>query len=245
MQTLTLIVPFEIPESQEDVFLKQWHDVAQPLRHAPGLLFARLYKVDTDLEEYLVRELDFHWLRARPNARARFRFMTLVAWESRAHDEAAIRSSRRMRRIAFPGYGGYYRQAFGDTGPKEDVLESKKPTTMQTFTLIVPFEVPEGQEDVFLKQWHDVVDGMERPEGALGPGLYEEDIEASEHLLSGEQAQSGEKSDAQARFRFINVAQWATLSHYEAVIRSRRQVKPIAFPGHGAYYRMVAEYTQE
>jgi hypothetical protein len=80
-------------------------------------------------------------------------------------------------------------------------------------------------------------------EGALGPGLYEIDIEAEEHLRSFLSDRLGEGPDARAKFRFVNVAEWASVSHYEAVMRSRSQVKPITFPGHGAYYRIAAEYT--
>lgn len=113
---------------------------------------------------------------------------------------------------------------------------------MQTLTLIVPFEVPEGQEEEMRQQFKAVVEGMGTVEGSLGPGLYELDPEAEGHLRSFLAEQLGEGPDARAQYRFVNVAEWASPAHYITVMNSRRQVKPITFTGHGAYYRAVGAY---
>ncbi|HEY4389641.1 MAG TPA: hypothetical protein VGN34_34805 [Ktedonobacteraceae bacterium] len=235
MQKLTLIVPFEVPEGQEREMRQQWHGIGGQLKHAPGFLSIRLYEVDSEVEAHLKRELSFRWLEERPAGKARFRFVVIAEWASLAQYEAAIRSSLPGRSLPFPSYLAYYHLAIGSSRPET-------PSNEQSFTFIVPFEVPEGQEEEMLQQFREIVEGMGRPEGSFGPGLYERDSEAEAHLRGLLSARIGEERLSKTRFRFVNVARWASLTHYETVIRSRSQAKPISFPSHGAYYRVVDEF---
>src|SRR5690242_10594316 len=106
MQTLTLIVPFEVPEGREEEMKQQWHTVAEPLSHAPGFLSARLYQIDTELEAHLRQHIPgLFWLRDR------FRFVNIARWASLAQYEAAIFARRDQKSITFPSYPAYYRIA--------------------------------------------------------------------------------------------------------------------------------------
>jgi quinol monooxygenase YgiN len=242
MQTLTFIVPFEVPEGQEEVMRQQWHVAAEPLSHAEGFLSARLYEIDDKVEGQVRQLPGMSWV-----GKGRFRFVNIAEWASIEHYEAAIRSRRQGGRpIAFSSYPAYYHLA-SDIGKTAEPDRLKEPDSGQGFTFIVPFEVPEGQEAAIRQQFNDVVKDMgqregRRIEGSFGPGLYEIDSEAEEHLRSFLSSQLGEGPDARAQFRFVNVAGWASFAHYEAVIRSRHQAKPITFTGHGAYYHVAARY---
>jgi heme-degrading monooxygenase HmoA len=241
LSLITLIVPFEVPQGQEDAMRKQWHAAAEPLSHAPGFLSARLYEIDTNVEDYVRRIPGMHWVGER-----RFRFVNIAEWTSLSLYETAIRSRREGKPISFPSYPAYYR-LYGNFGNTAEHPILSRIASNPAFTFIVPFEVPEGQEDAMYQQWNAVITGMgqaesEPVEGALGPGLYELDTEAEQHLRSFLSSQLGQGPDARAKFRFVNVAAWASLERYEAVLRSRRYTKPISFPGHGSYYRIAAEY---
>jgi heme-degrading monooxygenase HmoA len=41
---VVLINPFEVPEGQEQEFLKQWREAAEHLRHASGFVLTRLHQ---------------------------------------------------------------------------------------------------------------------------------------------------------------------------------------------------------
>ena len=83
MSSLVLINPFEVPQGQEQEFLKRWQAVAELLQQAPGFLLTRLHE-----------SLD---------PQARFRFINVAEWESPQHFQAAISSEgvqqRSFRRI--------------------------------------------------------------------------------------------------------------------------------------------------
>ncbi|HEY7419853.1 MAG TPA: antibiotic biosynthesis monooxygenase, partial [Ktedonobacteraceae bacterium] len=85
----TYIIPFEVPKGQEDMFHQQWHDMTEPLSHAPGFLSARLYEINPEIEAYVQQHI-FHlkWLEQR------FRFTSIAEWTSIGHFEAAMRFSR-------------------------------------------------------------------------------------------------------------------------------------------------------
>lgn len=245
MQPLTFIVPFEVPEGQEEVMREQWHGAAEPLSHEPGFLSARLYEIDNEAEEYVKRIPGMKWVGER-----RFRFVNIAEWASLEDYEAAIRSRREGKPIAFPSYPAYYR-LYGNFGKAAEQMASKRITDDPAFTFIVPFEVPEGQEEDMHQQWNAVITGMGqteggRVEGSVGPGLYELDTEAEKHLRSFLSSQIGKEpggARSKAKFRFVNVAGWESLARYEAVLRGRRNMKPISFPGHGSYYRVAAKYS--
>nr|BBH87861.1 hypothetical protein KTC_26120 [Thermosporothrix sp. COM3] len=226
MSIVTVIEPIEAPEGQEALVREQWQKMSAALAHATGFLASRLYEVDDEVEARLISELNFQWLRARPAGRARFRFVHIAEWESLAHYNAA---TQRERGLSFPTYPAVYHLHSGASEPK---LTTK---SGQTFSLIALFEVPAGQEAILRQQWQTIVEGMGKVEGSLGPGLYErEPVEEVTSLLSSHPISGTD-------IRFVNVAEWESLAHYGAVIRSRRHVEPITFPNHSAYYHVVAE----
>lgn len=238
MQKLTLIVPFEVPEGREEEMRALWHARAERLSHAPGFLSARLYEINSEVEEYLRQNVPgLAWV-----GEDRFRFVNIAQWTSLEQYEAAIRSTSEQQPIGFPSYPAYYRPVSGVANTVEPV-NTEPVRTGQEFTFIIPFEVPEGQEAEMRRQFREVVEGMGRVEGSLGPGLYELDSDVEKRMHSFLAEQEGKDGDIRATFPFINVAEWASIAHYEAVMRSRRRVQPITFTGHGAYYRVVGEYT--
>jgi hypothetical protein len=79
--------------------------------------------------------------------------------------------------------------------------------------------------------------------GALGPGLYEldRDVEVLSRV-EAESKQGQRAASSQPVFSCIQVAGWASPEQYLTVMRTRANVEPITFPGHGGYYRVVGEY---
>ena len=96
---------------------------------------------------------------------------------------------------------------------------------MQSVTLINAFEVPAGEEEQFLKSWHESAEHMRKAPGFISTKLHE-------------------SLDPQAKFRFINVAQWESVQHFQEAMKSmqdrfrQRRDKFIANP---ALYRVVSE----
>src|SRR5215468_11216956 len=96
---------------------------------------------------------------------------------------------------------------------------------MSTVVLINPFEVPQGQEEEVLTGWHEAARQLEQAPGFLSTRLHE-------------------SLDPQARFRFINVAEWESPQHFQAAMSSeafqqmRLHMPWTAYP---ALYRVVTE----
>ncbi len=237
MQKLTFIVPFEVPAGQEAEMQALWHARAEHLSRAPGFLAARLYRIDAEVEAYLRQNVPgLAWV-----GEDRFRFVNIAQWVSLTHYEAAVSATRQQQPIPFPSYPAYYRLASG-IGKDVEPISKEQSRTGQEITFIIPFAVPAGQEEEMRRQFRAVVEGMGNVEGSFGPGLYELDNDVEKHLRSFLVARDEEGADIRATFPFINVAEWASVAHYEAAMRSRRHVQPITFTGHGAYYRIVGEY---
>lgn len=96
---------------------------------------------------------------------------------------------------------------------------------MQTVILINPFEVPAGEEEQFLKSWNEAADLLRHAPGFLSTRLHE-------------------SLDPQAKFRFINVAQWESPQHFQAAIRSeafQQIARKMPFAAYPALYRVIAE----
>jgi quinol monooxygenase YgiN len=96
---------------------------------------------------------------------------------------------------------------------------------MSPVVLINPFEVPQGQEEAFLKGWREAAEHLRQAPGFLSTRLHE-------------------SLDPQATFRFVNVAEWASPQHFQAAMsseafqQSREKMPFTAFP---ALYRVIAE----
>ncbi len=96
---------------------------------------------------------------------------------------------------------------------------------MQTVILINPFEVLAGEEEQFLQEWHKAAEHLRHAPGFLSTRLHE-------------------SVDPQAKFRFVNVAEWESPQHFQAAMRTEafqqiRQKMP--FPAYPALYRVIAE----
>jgi heme-degrading monooxygenase HmoA len=89
--------------------------------------------------------------------------------------------------------------------------------------LINPFEVPEGTDDEeFLRGWQRAADYMRQQPGFLSSRLH--------RALAPD-----------ARFRFINVAEWASPQDFQAAVTSEqfREIARGAGPGSPALYEVV------
>ena len=90
-------------------------------------------------------------------------------------------------------------------------------------TLINPFEVPEGSDDEeFLLGWQRAADYMRQQPGFLGTRLH--------RALAPD-----------ARFRFVNIAEWASPQDFQAAVTSEefREIARGAGPGAPALYEVV------
>lgn len=96
---------------------------------------------------------------------------------------------------------------------------------MSRVILINPFEVPEGQEEAFRKGWQEAAERLQQAPGFLSTRLHE-------------------SMDPQARFRFVNVAEWESPQHFQAAMSSpafqqvRSQMPWVAYP---TLYQIVSE----
>jgi heme-degrading monooxygenase HmoA len=89
--------------------------------------------------------------------------------------------------------------------------------------LINPFEVPEGiDEDEFLRGWQRAADYMREQPGFVSTRLH--------RALAPD-----------ARFRFINVAEWESPQDFQAAVSSEqfREIAKEASPGSPALYEVV------
>ena len=89
--------------------------------------------------------------------------------------------------------------------------------------LINPFEVPEGTDDEeFLRGWQRAADYMRQQPGFLSSRLH--------RALAPD-----------ARFRFINVAEWASPQDFQAAVTTEqfREIARGAGPGSPALYEVV------
>ena len=91
--------------------------------------------------------------------------------------------------------------------------------------LINPFEVPEGTDDeAFLRGWERAADYLRQQPGFVSTRLH--------RALAPD-----------ARFRFINVAEWASPQEFQAAVTSDefRDIARGAGPGSPALYEVVRE----
>lgn len=96
---------------------------------------------------------------------------------------------------------------------------------MDSAILINPFEVPAGQEEAALRFWEQVANYMRRQPGFIATRLHK--------ALSPE-----------ARFTYVNIAEWESAEHFEAAI-SREEFKKLTessqqrFPHYPALYSVI------
>src|SRR6266849_5582082 len=103
--------------------------------------------------------------------------------------------------------------------------QKERTQAMQTAILINPFEVPAGEEEQFLKAWNEAAELLRHAPGFLSTRLHE-------------------SLDPQAKFRFVNVAQWESPQHFQAAMRTEafEQIsRKMPFTASPALYRVIAE----
>jgi heme-degrading monooxygenase HmoA len=88
--------------------------------------------------------------------------------------------------------------------------------------LINPFEVPEGTDEEFLRGWERAAEYMRQQPGFLSSRLH--------RALRPD-----------ARFRFINVAEWSSPQEFQAAVASEQfgEIAKAASPGSPALYEVV------
>jgi heme oxygenase (mycobilin-producing) len=96
---------------------------------------------------------------------------------------------------------------------------------MSTVVLINPFVVPAGQEEEFLKRWREAAEHPRHAPGFVSTRLHE-------------------SLDPQAKFRFVNVAEWESPQHFQAAMRTeafQEIARRMPFAASPVLYRVVAE----
>ncbi|GHO47293.1 antibiotic biosynthesis monooxygenase family protein [Ktedonospora formicarum] len=95
---------------------------------------------------------------------------------------------------------------------------------MQSVILINAFEVRAGQEEQFKTAWHQVAERLRHARGFRSTRLHE-------------------SLDPQARFRFINVAEWESPQHFQAAMQEvGEQLRAtISYQSYPALYQVIAE----
>ena len=96
---------------------------------------------------------------------------------------------------------------------------------MPNVVLINPFEVPEGQEKAFLAGWRTAAECLRHAPGFISTRLHK-------------------SIDPTTKFRFINVAEWASPQHFEAATRSaafQEIARKIPFAAYPALYTVEVE----
>jgi heme-degrading monooxygenase HmoA len=95
---------------------------------------------------------------------------------------------------------------------------------MSPVTLINAFEVPPGQEEEFKRGWRQIAERLRRAPGFRSTRLHE-------------------SLDPQARFRYINVAEWESPQHFQEAMRglSPQLRAHMPFTAYPALYEVVAE----
>lgn len=92
-------------------------------------------------------------------------------------------------------------------------------------TLINPFEVPEGQEEQFLKEWTEAAEVIRQEPGFLSTRLHK-------------------SLNPQTKFRFINVAQWESAQHFQAAMSKeafQKLIQKMTYISYPALYEVIAE----
>lgn len=94
-----------------------------------------------------------------------------------------------------------------------------------TTILINPFEVPQGQEEEFIRNWRAAAAQLRDAEGFISTRLHQ-------------------SLDSQAKFQFINVAEWESPQHFQAAMRTeafQEVARTMPFAAYPALYRVIVE----
>ena len=94
MHIIKEVTSFEVPAEKDEEFLKGWNEIAEWMRHAPGV-------ISIQLQESL-------------DPATKFRFVAITEWESPLLYESANRQASKLfedlrRKMPFAAYQGLYR----------------------------------------------------------------------------------------------------------------------------------------
>jgi heme-degrading monooxygenase HmoA len=104
-------------------------------------------------------------------------------------------------------------------------MKKERRLKMPSVVLINPFEVPAGQEEEFLTRWREAAEELRHAPGFVSTRLHE-------------------SLDPQAKFRFVNVAEWESPQHFQAAMRTeafQQIARKMPFAASPALYRVIVE----
>ena len=107
------------------------------------------------------------------------------------------------------------------TGQHETTQERR--SDMSTVVLINAFEVPSGEDETFLRGWEAAREFMQRQPGYVSTRLHQ-------------------SLDPAARFRFINVAEWASPADFQAALNHPEFVRmrqAVPFAHYPSVYQVI------
>ncbi len=99
---------------------------------------------------------------------------------------------------------------------------------MANVVLINSFEVPVEREEEFLLRWMEAAKVLEQADGFVSTRLHK-------------------SLDPSARFRFVNVAEWASPRHFQAAMQSdafRSISAKLSFPAYPSLYNVAVAITE-
>jgi heme-degrading monooxygenase HmoA len=85
--------------------------------------------------------------------------------------------------------------------------------------------VPAGQEEEFFTRWREAAEELRHAPGFVSTRLHQ-------------------SLDPQAKFRFVNVAEWESPQHFQAAVRTeafQQIARKMAFASSPALYRLAVE----
>jgi heme-degrading monooxygenase HmoA len=190
--TLTLIDPFEVPASRQALFIHTW-------RQASVVLIATGVVQDASLYRSVVPDAEFRFVEVG-------RIPSADAWQ-----QALASATFAGPQTAFVAHPGLY-----ELMRRDSELEAEP-----ALVLINPFEVPAGQDGLFLSAWETVREAVAREPGYRGTRLYR-------------------SAGLHADFRFVECAQWASAEAYRHGRRRPRvdaALAAVPYRGHAALYK--------
>ena len=194
---VVLINVFEVPPDGDDTFVESWERARDLLRTQPGYL-------STALHQALTPQANFTWV-------------NIARWASPAAFGAAMgHLAASGVSVPYPAHPALYEVVRADE-PAGDLSTA--------VTLINPFEVPVGGDEVFLAGWEGARDYLRMQEGYLGTRLH--------RSLS-----------AEADFRFINVGWYASPQAFQAAISSpgfQDTARRLPYRAHPGLYRVARQ----
>jgi heme-degrading monooxygenase HmoA len=193
VKTVTLINAFEVPQDADDAFVAGWERARDFLAAKDGFSTTALHRA-------LASD-------------AAFRFVNVARVDS---------PDTWRRAIADPDFPGGRMPFKAHPGLYETVREDAGADGEGGVILINPFEVPEHDDERFLRGWDQARVVLAQQRGYLGTRLH--------------------RSVGPADFRFVNVARWSSPLAFSRAIQDgafRQAATAIPFASHPALYQPI------